>query len=97
MQITIAHSLPQHEAKEKISQFLEEKYKENKSMISDYEMNWSGYTCHLKGSAKNISVNGNVKVLPEAVDVELKVPLAFFPFKSKIKEVITSELSQVLK
>jgi|SRR4051812_40421102 hypothetical protein len=97
MQITIAHSLPQNEAKKKISQFLEEKYREHKRMISDYEMKWSGNTCHVKGSAKNINVNGNVSVLPEAVEVDLKVPLAFFPFKSKIKDVITSELSEVLK
>ena len=96
MQVRIFHSLLPSEAKERISKFLEEKYRENEKMISNYDVRWSGYLCHLIGSVKNISIQGKVKILEGAVEVELNIPLVFYAFKSKIKKVITTELSKIL-
>lgn len=97
MIVKVKHELPQQLAKYRINQLLETTAQKQTGLISSHDFTWSDNSCDVHLSAMNMQFRGNVEVHADDVEVELKVPLIFYGYQSKIKTVIEDELNKILK
>jgi hypothetical protein len=97
MVVKVKHELPQQVVKEKIKQLLEMTVQKHSGFITAHEFIWNEYSCDIHLSAMKMQFKGIVVVHKDDVEVEVKVPLIFFGYQSKIKTVIEDELNKMLK
>lgn len=97
MIIKVKHELPQQMAQDKIKQLLDTTVKEHAALISTHDFIWNGNSCDILLSAMKMQFKGNVVVYKDHVQVDVKVPLIFYGYQSKIKTVIEDKLNKILK
>jgi len=97
MIVKVKHELPQQLVKDRIKQLLETTVQKHTGLISSHHFAWSDNTCGVQLSAMNMQFKGNVEVHKDDVEVEVKVPLIFYGYQSKMKTVIEDELNKILK
>jgi hypothetical protein len=97
MVVKVKHELPQKLVKEKIKQLLEMTVQKHEGFISAHEFTWKDYSCDILLSAMKMQFKGNVSVHKVDVEVDVKIPLIFYGYQSKIKTVIEDELNKLLK
>jgi Putative polyhydroxyalkanoic acid system protein (PHA_gran_rgn) len=97
MVVKVKHELPEHLVKEKIKQLLEMTVRKHDGFISAHEFTWNDDSCDIHLSAMKMQFKGNVVVHKDDIEVEVKVPLIFYGYQSKIRTVIEEELNKILK
>jgi|SRR5450631_805001 len=97
MVVKVKHELQQQSVKEKIKQLLEMTVQKLTGFISAHEFTWNDYSCNIHLSAMKMQFKGNVYVHKDDVEVDVKIPLIFYGYQSKIKSVIEDELNKILK
>jgi len=97
MIINVKHELPQQVVVDKIKYLLESSLNEHAGLISAHDFIWTGNFCDIRVSAMKMHIKGNVEVQRDGVMVDVKVPLIFHGYQSKIKKVIEDELNKILK
>ena len=97
MIVKVKHELPQQIVQDKIKQLLETTVKEYAGLISAHDFTWNGNSCDILLSAMKMQFKGTVVIHKDNVQVDVRVPLIFYGYQSKIKTVIEDELNKILK
>ena len=97
MVVKVKHELPPQMAQNRIKQLLETAVKEHAGLISTHDFIWNGNSCDILLSAMKMQFKGNLVVHKDNVQVDLRIPLIFYGYQSKIKMVIEDELNKILK
>jgi Putative polyhydroxyalkanoic acid system protein (PHA_gran_rgn) len=95
--VKVKHELPPHVVKDKLIGLLEAAVKEHARVISAHKFIWTENSCDIILSAINMQFKGNLEISKEDVLVDVKVPLIFHAYQSKIKKLIGDELNKILK
>ena len=93
MKHTVPHDLPFDLAKKAADHALQN-YKQR---FPDYDpqVTWSDEkTANVALKAKGISLKGVFEILPDAISMDMEVPLLLRPFKSKALEVIEEQIKE---
>lgn len=94
--LSVPHQLSQDEAKERISRLIAEGRAQAADQVSDVVENWSGYVDTLSFRARGFAVQGRIEVHPARVAVEMHLPFAAFPFKSRIEQELRERAERLL-
>ena len=97
MIVKVKHEIPILEARDRIKQLLETTIRKHNGLINAHEFKWNDNYCDVKLSAMKMQFNGSVEVNKDDVQVGVNVPLIFYGYQSKIKQVIEDELNKILK
>lgn len=97
MDITVKHILPVAEAKSRILKLSDELKKEYGNQIKNYSETWNGNDVEIAFKAMGIKINGNLKIFPDKVTMNGKLPLMARPYKTQIESLIKGKLLELLK
>ena len=95
--ISVRHSLPQHEALERIKNLLPSVKDRYSGQISDLKEEWTNNGGIFSLKAMGFSVKGSLVVTSSDAQISLEFPWAAIPFKRKIESSIREEALNVLK
>jgi len=96
MQVTIHHSLTEHEAMSRIQHLLAKLKHEHKNKISDTQEEWHSRHGKFQFAIKGFNLSGTVDLHPGIIEIHGKIPFALALFRGKIKEVIKEKAKEVL-
>lgn len=96
IKLSVPHRLGTEEAKKRISNLIVDARRQFGNSASEVQESWTGDTNHFSFRAMGFSVSGNLTVMPNGVDGELKLPLAALPFKSRIESELTTRARELL-
>lgn len=96
IKVSIPHKLGADEAKRRIEKLVAETRAQFGDQVSDVKENWSGNRGDFSFKAMGFSVAGNLRVEPSTADIELNLPFAAIPFKSRIEEKISTRAKELL-
>jgi hypothetical protein len=94
--LSIPHQLSQDEAKERVSRLITEGRAKAAEQISDVEETWNGYVDTFRFRARGFSVEGRLEVQAAQVLIDLNLPFAAFPLKSRIEQELLTHARQLL-
>ena len=94
--ITVAHTLTQAEAAERIRKRLEEVKTQFVDKIEDMHEEWNGNSCKFSLSVMGLTASGTMNVKEAEVEIVGQLPFEAFLFKNKIESVIKDKLKQML-
>ena len=97
MRIAVPHHTTREKAKKIVEQRLKNLERQYGQMASDLEYEWHGFTLHLAGKAKGMSVKGTVEITEHDVIVDGKLPLLARPFESRIRHTVERETEALFK
>lgn len=95
--ISVLHSLPQHEALERIQNLLPSVKDRFSGQISDLEEEWTSNGGIFSLKAMGFSVKGSLVVTSSDAEISLEFPWAAIPFKGRIESSIREEALNLLK
>jgi hypothetical protein len=94
--LSVAHQLSQEEARKRIAGLMADSRTRFAGQISDVTESWNGFVDEFSFHAMGFSVTGQLEVQPAQVLIELKLPFAAFPFKSRIENEILTHARELL-
>ena len=94
--LSVSHNLGAEEAKRRITHLVGECRKQFGCMVSDLEESWAGDTGRFGFRAMGFAVTGRLDVAPQAVDIEIAIPLAALPFKSRVEQEVFTHARELL-
>ena len=94
--LIIPHQLSQDEAKTRAARLIAEGRAKAADQISEVEENWSGYVDTVRFRARGLSITGRLEVQATQVLIDLHLPFAAFPFKSRIEQELLAHARQLL-
>jgi len=94
--LSIPHNLGQEEAKRRITSLIADCRAQFAGRVSNVAESWTDYTEVFSFHAKGFSVRGRLDVQPGQVLLEMHLPLAAWPFKSRIENEILTHARQLL-
>ena len=96
IKLSVPHRLGTAEAKKRITNLIADARAQFGASAGDVQESWTGDTNYFSFRAMGFSVSGNMTVRPDAVDGELKLPLAALPFKSRIESELATRAKTLL-
>ena len=97
MDISVNHSLPETEAKNRILKLAGELKKEYGSQIKNYTETWTGNVAQIAFKAMGLNIKGNLNIFSDKVTMDGKLPLMARPYKFQIENLIKGKLIELLK
>jgi Putative polyhydroxyalkanoic acid system protein (PHA_gran_rgn) len=97
LSLSVPNPLGQEEASRRLKSFLAKLKEHHQDKISNLEEEWPDEN-HLKYRFKTFGfeIQGEAKVEPQAVQLNLSLPFTAMMFKSKIEQTMRDELTRVL-
>jgi hypothetical protein len=96
LKASIPHKLGAEEAKKRITNLIGDVRTKYSSMATDVQESWNGPNANFGFKAMGFPISGTMRVEADVVHVEVNLPFAALPFKSKIEEQITSQARHLL-
>lgn len=97
LNLSVAHSLSQEEARERLQRFLEVVKSQYGEHVNNLEEEWNDEFVRFAFSAMGFSTSGKMTISHEEVVVDSKIPLAAMMFRGKIESTIREQLTRVLR
>lgn len=97
IQIAVPHKLSQQEAKARIHDFVNSTRNQYGNFVSDLQQEWNENTCAFGFQALGFPLSGRIHVEPNQLRIEINLPLAALPFKSKIETEMASRAKALLQ
>jgi len=94
--LSVTHTLGQPEAKTRIASLIADSRNRFAGQISKVTESWNGYADAFSFEAMGFAVKGSLDVQPAQVLIELDLPWAAYPFKSRIEEELLTHARQLL-
>ena len=85
IKVSVPHQLGADEAKQRITELITETKMKFGDKISELEESWVENRGQFRFKAMGFSVSGNMQVDPICVQIEMNLPFAALPFKSRIE------------
>src|SRR6056297_1022585 len=92
----VAHQLGQHEATDRLKQFLEKVRERYQDQVGNLSGEWQDSVLKFSLTTYGINVDGVLTVEDRVARLEGKLPFAAMPFRGKIEQSITAELEREL-
>ena len=96
IKIIVPHQLGMDEARQRILRLMAETKAKFDAKISEVEETWNGNRGLFRFKAMGFSVSGNLNVEPNLANVEINLPFAALPFKSRIESDLTTRARELL-
>ncbi len=96
IKISVPHQLGAEEAKRRITQLITETKAQFGQHVSDVQESWNGNQGNFGFKARGFNVSGNLQVEPTLANMEIHLPFAALPFKSRIEQEISTRARQLL-
>jgi hypothetical protein len=93
---SVPHKLGTDEAKKRITHLISESKTKFGNSVSDVEESWTENRGTFRFKAMGFSVSGHLQVEPSTVQVEINLPFAALPFKSKLENEISTHARELL-
>ena len=93
---SVAHTLGQEEAKRRIASLMADSRTRFAGQISNVAESWNGYVDAFSFEAMGFSVSGKLEVQPAQVLIEMNLPWAAYPFKTRIENEILTHARELL-
>lgn len=94
--MSIPHQLPQQEALGRIKNMLKQLQEEQSGNITGVREKWEDANGQFQFSTRGFNLSGSIKVLPNQVELDAKLPFALGLFQSKIKQVLDKKTRELL-
>lgn len=92
--LSVPHNLGQDEAKKRISGLMAQTRSQFAGSVTDVTETWNNYTNSFSFRVMGFSISGKLDVQPTQVQIEISLPLAALPFKSRVeKDILTHSRS----
>ena len=96
IKLSVPHKLGADEAKKRITQLISETRSQFGHSVSDVQESWQDNRGTFSFRAIGFSVSGNLQVEPTTVDVDINLPFAALPFKSRVENEISKRATELL-
>ncbi len=96
MQVIVNHSLTKEEAKKRILKLSEELKKEYDEIIKNYSEKWKNSSAQISFRAMGLNINGKLDIFDDKITMKSKLPLVAQTYKSQIKSIIKTKLTELL-
>jgi hypothetical protein len=94
--LTLPHTLGAEEAKRRVNHLVAETRVKFGDVISDVEESWNGSVQTFRFRAMGFAVNGTIEAQASAVLIQMQLPLAAFPFKSRVESELSKHAKELL-
>lgn len=96
LRASIPHNLGTDEAKRRIAHLVSDSKTRFAHVVSDVHETWDGATDRFQFRAMGMPVSGTLKVEPSVVNVEIDLPFAALPFRSRIEQQLVTHARELL-
>jgi hypothetical protein len=94
--LSVPHQLGQDEAKSRVSKLIAETRGQFGDRVTDLEEAWTGNLDAFRFRAMGLAVDGQLEVLPAEVRIDINLPWAALPFKSRVESEILKHARELL-
>ena len=94
--LNLPHNLGVEEAKRRVSHLVAETREEFGHMITDLQESWNGNMETFSFRAMGFAVNGTIEAQAAAVLIQMHIPLAALPFKSRVESELRKHAEALL-
>jgi hypothetical protein len=94
--LSVPHQLGQDEAKKRIASLMALNRGQFEGSVSDVTETWNDYTNTFSFRVMGFSVTGTLDVQPAQVHVQIHLPFAALPFKSRVEKDILARARALL-
>jgi len=96
IKLSVPHKLSPEEARQRITKLISETKSQFGNSVSDVKESWVDNRGTFSFRAMGFSVSGNLQVEPSTVEVEINLPFAALPFKSRAEKEISNRAKELL-
>ena len=96
VKVSVPHNLGADEAKKRITHLFTETKGQLGNTVTDVQESWIDNKGIFSFKAMGFTVGGNLSVESAVVDVEVNLPFAALPFKSKLENELTTRAKALL-
>jgi hypothetical protein len=96
VKLSVPHKLGADGAKARIQKLISENLQQMSGMVTDVKENWVENKNNFSFRAMGFNVAGAMTVQPSDVLIEVNLPLAALPFKSKMEQELKTRAQQLL-
>ena len=96
LRASIPHNLGADEAKKRISNLVTDSKTRFSHLATDVQERWDGSVGHFSMKAMGLLVSGTLHVEPSVVNVEIDLPFAALPFRSRIEQQLVTHARELL-
>jgi hypothetical protein len=94
--LSLPHNLGVEEAKRRVNHLIADTRVKFSHMISDVEESWNGDVETFRFRAMGFAVNGTIEAQPNAVAIQMHLPLAALPLKSRVESELIKHARELL-
>ncbi|MEO6183094.1 MAG: polyhydroxyalkanoic acid system family protein [Verrucomicrobiota bacterium] len=96
IKLSVPHKLSTNEAKQRITKLIAETKEKFGGQVSDLQESWNENHGTFRFKAMGFSVSGDLYVEPTVARVEINLPFAALPFKSRLEEELSGKAKALL-
>ena len=96
IKLSVPHQLGQEEAKSRVSKLIAESRGQFGDRVTDLEEAWTGNSSAFRFRVMGFAVDGQLEVQPAEVRIDLNLPWAALPFKSRVEGEILRHARELL-
>lgn len=96
IKVSVPHALGSDEAKQRVVKLINETKGKFGDQVSELEESWHGDEGTFRFKAMGFSVSGNMYIEPNLARVEINLPFAALPFKSRIENDLSAKAKEIL-
>jgi hypothetical protein len=96
IKLSAPHKLGADEARKRIQQLISDTRKQFGHSVSDVKESWSDHRGDFSFRAMGFLVSGILQVEPVTVNLEINLPFAALPFKSRVEKEISKRAAELL-
>jgi hypothetical protein len=96
IKLSVPHQLGQDVAKSRISKLIADTRGQFGDRVTDLQEAWTGHTDAFRFRAMGFAVDGQLDVQPTEVRIDINLPWAALPFKSRVESEILKHARELL-
>ena len=96
MQVTVKHSLPKAEAKQRLEKFSDKLKQQFPGDADNIVQTWEGDTCTIAGKVKGFHLDCKLQVGDDEVVAQGSLPLLARPFQGPIESAVRDGIAKAL-
>ena len=96
IKLSVPHKLGAEEAKKRVTKLISDARAQFGHSVSDVKESWTDQRGTFSFRAMGFAISGTLQVDPASVDLEINLPFAALPFKSRIESELSGKAKELL-